>query len=1023
MTEQPDGPVTFLFTDVVGSARLWAADESAMSASLRRHDELVREAIEQQGGDVFTTAGDAFCAAFSEPHDAVRAALIAQRSLARTEWPGPALSVRFGINSGHAERRGGDYFGSTVNTTARLTAIANGGQIIAIAGSVPSTPGSATIDLGEHRLRDVADPVGIVQIGDGSFPPLTGQAGADVLRFDDVVVDTAGRELIVSGSPVHVEPQVFDVLACLIESRHRMMTHEELLDEVWGDQFVSPSALTTRIKSARQAIGDDGRTQRYIRTEHGRGYRFVGTIAEPGTDDRADVRAGSRAVTADATTVPTVDEPLLGRDAEAQDVLALLDASRLVTLTGPGGMGKTRLSIELARRWSEGGAGRAASFVPLEEVRSPDDLPGAVATALGLDTSGSTDPTAACADWITTGDRLVVLDNCEHLLEAASTFTDRVLDGTGSATILATSREPLRLRTEQVYRLDPLSLPPDELDPADHDGESVDPNAYGPCIQLFTDRASRVDADFRLTRSNAPLVAGLCRRLDGLPLGIELAASRIGSLDIADLVDTLSSRLDVMHAPHRDADDRHRSLRSTIDWSYRLLSGDARTLFDAMARFPGGLRLTEINDLADRIGLEAPTADVLAQLVDTSMIYRSESAGSRRYRMLETLRHFGNEQLAGTGAAGRVDDALVAHAASVSGDERRSWIERVRPPRSNRVLRDEIPNLRAARDVLADRDDHAALVAMTVDLAMATEQLCLGELWSWHDEAETAESSLPAEAQREADLLVCIAHRNSGRHKAAITAADEIIADVDDPWIEALAWHERAMSSLFLGRLTDARDAWARADELTGHHVGRIFGAMCLGYLGEVDAAEDQLDECHVVLDGGRPYIVAAFQYVSGETARIAGSPTAIEALERAVATCVEHDLYFTLGISRVSLVSLWAAAGETEKAAQGYAELVEQWLRSGSWPQMWITLRNAAELLVERDDETALLLWAGADADPQATALDDDARSHIDSLRAGARTRCGADAAAAVERSARRVSRRDVVARALDALATAAQG
>ena len=254
----PSGTVALLFTDIESSMALWTADAEAMAASLEAHDRIMLEHIESAGGYVFTRAGDSFSAAFASVRDAVAVAQRCQQRLDRTDWPGPELRVRMGVHVGDVQVRDGDYFGPAVNLAARVADTGHGGQVV-VTSDVLAASGSVgpTVSLGAFRLKGSTDRVELHQLGAGAFPPLRADEEPSAsLRFDEFELDLAARQLRADGQAVPVEPQVLDVLIHLVLHRDRLVSREELLDEVWGDQFVSASALTTRIKQARQALGD-----------------------------------------------------------------------------------------------------------------------------------------------------------------------------------------------------------------------------------------------------------------------------------------------------------------------------------------------------------------------------------------------------------------------------------------------------------------------------------------------------------------------------------------------------------------------------------------------------------------------------------------------------------------------------------------------------------------------------------------------------------------------------------------------
>ncbi|MGI9645707.1 MAG: winged helix-turn-helix domain-containing protein [Ilumatobacteraceae bacterium] len=995
---RPAGTVTFLFTDVEGSTQLWSEDADAMSASLRVHDELVRAAIESNGGYVFTTAGDAFCSAFAGAAEAIAAARAIVRFLDSARWPGPALAVRIGLHLGDAESRDGDYFGPTVNAAARVCASGHGGQVLLTEAVRAIARPPDAVDLGTHSLGDHDEPIGIHQLGPVSFPPLHTDAGATVRRFDGFEVDLAARELRSGGDRVHIEPQVFDVLAYLVLNGDRLVSREELLDEVWGDQFVSLSALTSRIKSARQALGDDGQRQRYIRTERGRGYQFVGTL-EAAAGVIEPPRTSTRSADVD-NPLPAVANPLLGRDDELGDLAELLDGSGLVTVVGPGGVGKTRLAIEAARRWAESGR-RRVSFVGLDSVRNEMGVAESLATTLRVEASAEVNPLVACAEWLASHDHLLVLDNCEHVLQAAADVVRELLDAAPDLLVLATSREPLRLRSEHLLRLTTLPVPPAES-PVDPDDD------LGPTVELFCSRARQSDRTFRLTADTVTSVVELCRGLDGLPLAVELAAGRLGTLGVADLAESLGGRLDLIRSQSRDLPDRHRSLRSTIEWSHRLLHEDAQRLFACLARFPGGLALSDVEVLMTKAGIDARSDDVVSQLVDASVIVRVGSAGRTRFRMLDTLREYGIEQLEALALCDVADDALVDHALEVARRERSAWTSGS-DQRGRRVVgrRDEIPNLRAARDVMLERFDVESLVELSAGLVPFTEEVCLAELWRWHEELPALTAELIGPVRNTALMLDAIASRNRGDlEHAEATLIGVLDADIDT-WTRARALHALAMVRLFRGELDEAADLWLELDALTGMLRGTMFAAMCAAFGGDVAAAREYFDRCHSVLDEPVPIeIVVNYHFVAGEIARVAGDPSARASLERSVGLAKESDLYFSHGVAHVTLMSILVEQGETVAAAEGFVELIERWLRSNTWPQAWTTLRNAAELLSGVDDRTCLLIWAAAHHDEQAPALDHDAAEHERELRDAAVERVGDGEAQQIEEFAGRMPR-----------------
>jgi predicted ATPase/DNA-binding winged helix-turn-helix (wHTH) protein len=412
-----------------------------------------------------------------------------------------------------------------------------------------------------------------------------------MLRFDGCSLDLARREVRSGGQVQHLEPQAFDLLAYLVEHRGRVVPKQELLDRVWGDQFVSDAALTTRVKEVRRALGDDGRRQRLVRNVRGRGYRFVGEIAHPGGQSPAGAA-----------------EPILGRVHDIAGVARLLSTSRLVTLVGAGGVGKTRLAVEVAAV-TGAQASDGAFFVDLSALASAQAVVPAILRSVDLQVEGD----LAALRGLSALDALVVLDNCEHLIEPAAAAAAAVL-GFGRVRILATSRERLGVRGERVWPVSPLDVTA--------------------ARQLFVDRARAVCPGFDPHSADAIAVARVVDEVDRLPLAIEMAAARVGALGMAELAALVTTRLDLLRSPHRGTSDRHRTLAAVIAWSEDLLDDSERTAFAGLSAFAGPALGADLDGVID--GGDA--LDRVCQLVDRSLVIAEVSTGPTRYRMLETVR-------------------------------------------------------------------------------------------------------------------------------------------------------------------------------------------------------------------------------------------------------------------------------------------------------------------------------------------------------------------------------------------------
>ena len=528
----PTGTVTFLFTDIEGSTRAWEEHQSArgpsgMARGLARHNEIITRVATANGGYIFKTIGDAFCIGFWAAHDALATSIDVQLALAKEDWGalgvGKPVRVRMALHTGPALEQDGDYFGPTLNRTARILATGHGGQVLtseATSGLIRDhlLGGMALRDLGEHRLRDLARPERIFQL---DCPPL---------------------------------PVDFPSLRSLDSRPHNL-----------------PLQLTAFV--GRETALADAATR----------------LRDPGT--------------------------------------------RLLTLLGPGGTGKTRIALQLAADCLDDFRD-GAFFVALAPVRDTEHVGLAIASALGLKETGA----GAVADYLASRNLLLVLDNFEQVVEAAPVVAE-LLRGARSIKIVVTSRENLRIPGEKVVPIAPLELP--SLRPL----PTLDRLVLFEAIRLFIDRAVEVKPDFSVTNENAPAVAEICHRLDGLPLAIELAASRVRLFAPGALLGRLTQGLGAtLTGGSRGLTVRQQTLRGAIAWSVELLSGDERMLFTRLSVFMGGFTMDAAEHVTSETGEPGMVGNLdvltgIAGLADKSLLHHSEGIdGEPRFRMLETIR-------------------------------------------------------------------------------------------------------------------------------------------------------------------------------------------------------------------------------------------------------------------------------------------------------------------------------------------------------------------------------------------------
>ena len=425
---------------------------------------------------------------------------------------------------------------------------------------------------------------------------------------------------------------------------------------------------------------------------------------------------------------PAALTSFVGRDGPVCEVAGLLEQRRLVTVTGPGGSGKTRLAAEVARR----AAGRCADGTWLAElapVADPALVSSVVAAALGVREQPGVPAAEAVARVLARRQLLLVLDNCEHVIGAAAALCAGLLSACDDLKILATSREPLAVAGEARYRLAPLALP---------DLEDLANAAQAEAVVLFADRARSADARFALTAETAPAVARLVTRLDGMPLAIELAAARVEALGVAQLLDRLGDRFALLAGADRLAPDRQRSLAATVAWSYQLLEDGERRVFRAVSVFPAGFTL----EAAEAVAGQA-AGPVVLRLVDCSLLTppRSDADGRVRYGMLETLRAYGTRLLAQAGEQDQADAALAGYALTVAEQAAAGLQTSTRELDAARWLDAEDATM---RQVLAWAMEHNAAIGLQLAVALAPWWLLRGQLASRYALLRTAADRAPA---------------------------------------------------------------------------------------------------------------------------------------------------------------------------------------------------------------------------------------------------------------------------------------
>jgi len=509
--------------------------------------------------------------------------------------------------------------------------------------------------------------------------------------FSDFTLQPGERRLLAAGRPVAIGGRAMDLLTVLVENAGALMTSDELLARVWPRLVVEENNLHVQVSVLRRLLGKQA-----IQNVAGRGYRFIADVSV------ARVRRSEAAPRSD--NLPHQLTRFIGRGRDVATCDQLLAAGRMLTIVGIGGLGKTRLCVALGeRRIAEYADG--VWFVDLAPIRSAELVPQAIATALGVPEPGSRSLLEAIASHVADRAMLVILDNCEHLVEASAHAARRLLEAAPKIAILATSREPLHLAAEAVYTLPRLAVP---------DTRTVSAIAESEAVQLFVDRAAAARPGFALTDTNARAVADICAQLDGIPLAIELAAANVGGLAVEVIAERLGDRFRLLRMGDRTALPRQRTLQATIDWSYELLDAAEKLLLHRLSVFTGGWTLDAAEAVGAGDGVAPSEVTTLhMRLVDKSLVVMD--ADCARYRLLETVRLYANARLRAAG-----DDAATrARHLAFFLDFAESVFSPARSDDENWAMADaERENLRSAHAWSVASDDGAnAELRMVIPLA------------------------------------------------------------------------------------------------------------------------------------------------------------------------------------------------------------------------------------------------------------------------------------------------------------------
>src|SRR5712692_1911348 len=474
-----------------------------------------------------------------------------------------------------------------------------------------------------------------------------GSPSAIRLGFGPFELNVAERSLRKANQVVPLGGRAYDILIALLENAGEVVGKAELIARAWPDVTVEEGSLRVHLSALRKALGDGQFGSKYIASIQGHGYSFIAPVTRlPADHDRGSASAGM-------SNLPPALGRMVGRNNVVLEIQGLLQTGqRLITILGAGGIGKTTVALSVGHGALADFSG-AAFFVDLSSVNDQEHLIGAIASAVGLGPQ-LVDPKEALLNFRHPRRVLIILDSCEHLIEKTAEVTDSILRSAPDVHMLATSRETLQVAGERVLRLPPLDCPPEQP------GLTASEVLAYPAARLFAERVSVRRGDFSLGDDEARMVAEICRKLDGIPLAIELAAGRAAIFGVSNTVARLGSRLDLLKFGRRTANPRHQTLIATLDWSHDHLSEIERVLLRRVAIFVGHFTLEAALAVAEEVGIGgAEVAGALGNLVNKSLI--EVWAGSRRpcYRLLDTTRAYALEKLA---ASGEQDSTAERHA-------------------------------------------------------------------------------------------------------------------------------------------------------------------------------------------------------------------------------------------------------------------------------------------------------------------------------------------------------------------------
>ena len=753
----------------------------------------------------------------------------------------------------------------------------------------------------------------------------------DVLSFGPFSLFAAERLLKKGDEPIPLGGRALDILIALAERPGEVVTRKDLISTVWPDVTVEEANLRFQMAALRKALGDGRDGARYISNISGRGYCFVAPVTRSGAEQLVPVTG--IATSERVQKLPPRLARMVGRDDTVRALTQQLQMWRFVSIVGPGGIGKTTVAISVAHTLSDG-FHDGVFFIDLAALTDPQLVPTVVASALGLMVQ-TQDPLVGLLAFI--GDRkiLLVLDSCEHVIGVAAALAERLVGEAPQAHVLATSREALRVEGECVHLLYSLDCPPEDA------GLTAMEALRYPAAQLFMERAAASGYGAALSDIDAPIVARSCRRLDGIALAIELAASRVGSLGIRGTAELLDNRFSLLWQGRRTALPRHETLNAMLDWSYSLLSEREKVVLCRLSVFVGDFTLQAAGSVASETEVdEADVIDAVASLVAKSLISTTVINESTYYRLLDTTRTYAATKLAGRGEAARI---ARRHAIFYSRFlERDEIIQSLFGEHDLSGYAPHIGNVRAALGwALSDHGD----VAVGIELATWAAPLFIGlslleECRGWCERALAALDDASRGTRQEMILQEALALSSMYTRGHS----DQVRAAIERGLALAEAFQDRARQlrllaglNLFLHRLGEIRGALAVAEQAgviaqaAKHPAGTVWAEWRVGithhFLGNQAAAQlhcerglalaVELDTFNAHFFGGLVQRISTLVFLARALWLRGFSDQALRIVERAIgeAASRDHPVPICLSLVYASTILLWTgdlpAAGD----------------------------------------------------------------------------------------------------------------